>query len=174
MKKFISVILILTIVSPFWLLLSLIQLEKYMLKKEIKESVLVGIDKTDLVFLKFSIDEAEHELDWEHSKEFEYNGEMYDIIDEFEKDDSVYFWCWWDFEETKLNKQLDELVRQANDFNDHNRARSEKLQNLISSFYFNNPCLSRFYIDRGENNYSRYVINIETRSLTPEIPPPRS
>ena len=54
--------------------------EKAALKREIKWKMVAGIDQNELVLLKFSKEEAEKQLRWEHSKEFEYEGQMYDVV----------------------------------------------------------------------------------------------
>jgi hypothetical protein len=58
----------------------------------------------------FSLADAAHKLDWKHSREFGYKGEMYDIIRTSYHGDSVTYWCYWDREETKLRKQRNLIV----------------------------------------------------------------
>jgi hypothetical protein len=93
--------------------------------------IIKGIDKEELVLLKFSEEEALKELKWKHSKEFEYKGEMYDIVETKKFNDITYYWCWWDHKETQLNQQLKELVTSI--FN-QNPQKNQKESQLIS-FY---------------------------------------
>ncbi len=72
--------------------------------------MIAKIDPSELVLLKFTKKESREQLRWEHAKEFEYKGEMYDIVNKTELGDSIFYWCWWDYEETKLNKKLDHLL----------------------------------------------------------------
>ena len=88
----------------------LFHIEKAALKREIKWKMIAGIDQNELVLLKFSKEEAETKLRWEHSKEFEYDGQMYDIVSKEIKGDSIYYRCWWDYEEPALNRKLQQLV----------------------------------------------------------------
>ena len=173
MKKIISILLILFTLAPFWLFFSLLQYEKYVVKEEIKKAIVAGIDKSELELLRFSKEETT-KLEWEDSKEFEYMGEMYDVVETEIKGDSIYYLCWWDYEETKLNKQLDLLVKQATSSNHRNRERTERLQNLLSSFYINSDFnLKDFNNNESKNIYSRYQINYSTRNISPDTPPPR-
>jgi hypothetical protein len=64
------------------------------------------------MLLKFSTQEAAENLDWEHDAEFEYRGEMYDVIHATITADSATYWVWWDTEETQLNNELKLLVDQ--------------------------------------------------------------
>lgn len=69
-----------------------------------------GIERSELVLLIFSPEEALRDLRWKHSKEFEYRNNMYDIVEREQKDGNWHFWCWPDKEESKLNKQLISLL----------------------------------------------------------------
>ena len=174
-KKYISILLIFTTIAPIWLFISLIRYEKYIVRKEIKKAIVAGIDKNELVFLRFSKEEVETELKWEHSKEFEYLDEMYDVVESQIRGDSIYYWCWWDYKETKLNKQLDQLVKYATSSDRQSKERTEKLQNLVTLFYFDKTfTLYDFNINESKNIFSRYSINYTTRSISPDTPPPRT
>ncbi len=105
--------------------------QKKQIKRELKGKIIDGIDKSELVFIQLSKAEAREQLDWEHSKEFEFKGEMYDVVEFEETADSVKYWCWWDHEETKLNLHLAEIV---NNLLGNQPDKKEKQQNLIS-FY---------------------------------------
>jgi len=85
--------------------------------------------------LKFTKEEAESKLRWEHSREFEYNGQMYDVVEKQEQGDTTYYYCWWDHEETKLNLQLSELVANAMGKNPLNKDKQERLTNFLKNLY---------------------------------------
>jgi len=87
-----------------------LQVEKAMVKKEVRRHIISGIDKDGLVLLEFSRTETEPLLRWEHSREFEYDGQMYDIVDSWVVGDTVYYRCFWDRAETRLNEQLRKLA----------------------------------------------------------------
>jgi len=79
---------------------------KTAVKKEVQKHIVEGIDRGQLVRLEFSREETQTELRWEHAGEFEYEGRMYDIVETKTVGDTVYYWCWYDHEETMLNRQL--------------------------------------------------------------------
>ncbi|MFH1049421.1 MAG: hypothetical protein V1779_00660 [bacterium] len=47
-----------------------------------KWNMIAGLDKDELVLLKFTEEELVLKLRWEHSKEFEYHYQMNDIVDQ--------------------------------------------------------------------------------------------
>jgi hypothetical protein len=87
--------------------------KRAMLKKEIAKQITQGIEKNRLVELRFSKEEAEKLLRWEHSGEFEYKGQMYDVVQAWAVGDTLYFRCYRDREETTLNSRLKELASRA-------------------------------------------------------------
>ena len=72
--------------------------------------MIAGIDPEAVVTLQFSKANAKVVLEWEHATEFEFDGQMFDVIETLEKGDSVLYRCWPDHAETKLNQTLAELV----------------------------------------------------------------
>ncbi len=172
LKSIISILLLISFTIPFGGSYILLQYQKRQVKKEIKERIISGIDKNDLVFLKLSKKESESELLWEHSGEFEYNGEMYDIVHAEETGDTFFYWCWWDHKETKLNKQLDNLVTQAMGDNIGIQANAK----CIATFLFSLFTLKTDAWDAFTE--SRYAPRTPANSfyssikISPPIPPP--
>jgi hypothetical protein len=89
-----------------------------------------------LVLLKFSKAETTTNLNWKHSKEFEFNNQMYDIVDKVVSKDSIHYWCWWDFEETKLNKQLDNLLAGVYQHDSKSKEKQDLVYKFYKSIYF--------------------------------------
>lgn len=93
--------------------LTWLNLERAIVKKEVDRHIVAGIEASDLVLLKFSREEAETLLRWEHAREFEYDGQMYDVVETWAHGDTVYYRCWWDREETALNNRMRVLALRA-------------------------------------------------------------
>lgn len=130
-KQVISLFLLFLLIAPAAVTYTWLQKRKQAVKKEVKWKMISGIDKNELVFLKFSKKEITSKLRWVHSKEFEYNHQMYDVVEKKTIKDSVYLRCWWDHKETKLNKQLDSLL--VNVF--QNDSKTKEKQEKVFSFY---------------------------------------
>jgi predicted RNase H-related nuclease YkuK (DUF458 family) len=71
-----------------------------------------GSKDQELILLVFTDQELTH-IKWEHDKEFEWNGEMYDVVSEEERDGQKAFWCWKDHKDTRINKQRESLALNA-------------------------------------------------------------
>ncbi|MCB9336000.1 MAG: hypothetical protein H6586_07615 [Flavobacteriales bacterium] len=148
--------------------------QKKSIKRTVKHEIINSISKSDLAFIKLSKVEAEEELDWEHSKEFEFKNNMYDVVYTETTSDSVFYWCWLDKKETQLNILLAELVK--NTFgNNQNKKKNEKaLIDFCKSLYFYElsnlkldiPNYCYFYSDNYFDNYYSIKPN-------PTSPPPR-
>ncbi len=63
-----------------------------------------------LVKLTFAHDEARTMLEWEHSREFRYQGEMYDVARTDEATDSITYWCHHDVKETSLRREISKWI----------------------------------------------------------------
>lgn len=74
-------------------------------KKAVKEQIAQGIDSDYKRVFTFSKEFSDTELEWEHSKEFEYKGEMYDVISKEEHGDSITYYCFWDTHETGVKNK---------------------------------------------------------------------
>ena len=153
-----------------------LQVEKAGLKREIKWKMIGGLDQNELVLLKFSKEETKEKLQWEHSKEFEYNGQMYDVVSKEIRGDTIYYRCWWDHEETALNKKLKKLVAGAFDQDEDQQQTHKRLNNFLQSFF-----ISEAFQWRGKlveisevslhSNLPRHWFC--SRCLPPPTPPPQ-
>ncbi len=111
--------------------------QKVMVRKEVKHQMIMGIEQADLVLLKFTKEESQANLSWKHSKEFEYQGQMYDIVKTETNSDTIYYWCWLDHAETKLSRKLDELITHVLGHSPQNQERQKKLLEFYKNLYCN-------------------------------------
>ncbi|HBC05599.1 MAG TPA: hypothetical protein DC015_15730 [Aequorivita sp.] len=150
--------------------------EKAALKREIKWKMVAGIDQNELVLLKFSKEEAEKQLRWEHSKEFEYEGQMYDVVSKEIKGDTIYYRCWWDHEETALNKKLQELVAQTFDKDKDKQRTQKQLTNYFQSFFCSTLFEWQATVPEDLVEIYQTIVyedNFSTIRLSPPTPPPQ-
>ncbi|MFQ3598711.1 MAG: hypothetical protein SNJ55_08730 [Chloroherpetonaceae bacterium] len=108
-----ALLVLVALFTPFSATYLWLHIQKRLVKKEVKAKLIAGIDKSELVHFTFSQSQIETDLRWEHSKEFEYKGEMYDIVETQIIGDSIHYVCWHDRAETKLNRRLQALIAQA-------------------------------------------------------------
>ncbi|ADR22822.1 hypothetical protein MATR_33320 [Marivirga tractuosa] len=135
--------------------------QKRQVKREVKWKIIDGIDKSELVLIQLTKAEAKEKLHWEHSREFEFKGEMYDVVEFEETADSIKYWCWWDYEETALNKKLAEVVNNLFGNNPEKQEKEQKLisfyQSLFSEKVFQWQALQFFGISNPITGYKFYL-----------------
>lgn len=138
-----------------------------------KSQVYAGMDKAKLVLLKFTEAEKENELDWEHSKEFEYHGEMYDVVEFETKGDTTYYWCWADKKETRLNTRLEELIAQTLGNNPRNQENGRRVHSFFKSLYFSDASEMEEVPFREMKTKSHFTPDsFQSPRFSPPMPPP--
>lgn len=172
-SNILGILLLFCFVAPVATTYAILQYQKKQIKREVKWRMIAGIDKNDLVLIKLTKEEQDRELVWEHAKEFEYKGEMYDIASTQIKGDTSYFYCWWDYEETQLNKQLKTLVDTAFGKNPTKQEKQDKLQSFFKSLYYSKTTIELMKQTADINNYNKF--NSEFYPFlfdSPPVPPP--
>lgn len=146
-----------------------------MVRLKVDESISKGIEKDRLVLLGFTKEETETALRWEHSREFEYKRQMYDIIEKKVVGDSIYYWCWWDIAETLINNKISDLGRYALDTEAQKNDRKDHI----------NPWFKLIFIGESPASHSSaphehtgsvlaYTDLYNSLAIPPPKPPPRS
>jgi hypothetical protein len=174
-KKLLPLFLMIGLIAPFVLTFSTLKVEKHHLKTSIKHRIIAGIDKSELVLLSFSKKEAEEKLEWEHSKEFEFKGEMYEVVETKETTDSISYWCWWDYEETQLNRQLTGLLLNCWQQNDSQKQQNNRLIQYTKNWFSNHlaPSCPTDQTNKKASNLIPYQRIYNNFQLEIPTPPPR-
>jgi len=113
--KYLTVFMLLSclLIDPMVGTFTWMHYKKTLVKKDVQKKINKGIDQDKLVLLQFSKKETETELRWSHPREFEYNHKMYDIVETKTEGDTVYYWCWYDHEETMLKREMEKVADKA-------------------------------------------------------------
>ncbi len=172
MKKLTTIILFISLIAPFVIGLRTYDVQLKKLKKSVKKTIAEHIDRSMLVRLSFNKDEIT-KLQWEHSKEFEYNSEMYDIVHKEIKSDSVVYWCWLDNEETNLERSLNNLIAKSIGENQNDNPSKDIIKQLIKKTFISQSELlySNTYTELN-NNFIISTISFNTIILEISSPPP--
>lgn len=148
---------------------------KTVIRKQVKRKIIAGLDKSELVLLTFTQHNLDSKLRWVHSKEFEYNEQMYDIVTRIEHGDSISFYCWWDKDETELNKQLVSLANIAYGNDPVRHQRETKLLNFYKSLYASKLLEFQFQCDSQiKSTFSINQSQYHPLFKTPPTPPPKA
>ena len=146
--------------------------QKKQIRKELKHQIIAGIDKSELVEFTFSTQEAAN-LSWEHAKEFEYNGYMYDVVERLDKGDTIVMWCWKDDQETQLNQKLNSLMAMVLSNQKPEDNNTHQILDIIKKIIPEQApsyCISNA---KKEENTVPYTLQLISRNVNPNLPPPQ-
>lgn len=133
-----------------------------------------AIPRDEQLLWKFSAEDARLKLDWEHSREFEYKGEMYDVIRSETKGDSIWYWCYWDRKETKLRKELNVLLVNLMGPGQQSKNEGRQLNDFFKSLFlpvlFTNTNLATGH--DHQHNMIPYNFSLHAFDRIPPVPPP--
>ncbi|MBK9337035.1 MAG: hypothetical protein IPM98_10795 [Lewinellaceae bacterium] len=138
MRSLFCILLLFCLAAPIVGTYAGLRLEKRRVKKEVKHRLFAEVDTADLVFFCFSKKDKETRLRWEHDREFEFEGQMYDVVQESMRNDSVLLWCWWDHAETALNKRLQNTLAQTLSNDPGRRDQERRAVCFFSPFFCGN------------------------------------
>ncbi len=174
MKKIASILLILCLVLPFAGTYTWLKVQKRQVKRSVKRMMMHSAPREDLVHLAFRIEDAKVMLRWEHSKEFEYRGEMFDVVASQTRNDSVFYTCWWDREETRLNQGLRFVLNRMLGRDPIRKDRQDRLSDFYRGLFSSEP-LRHFWILPFEDQYPMMYSHglTPTPFLSPPEKPPK-
>lgn len=148
--------------------------QKSVVRKQVKQEFLSGMNEEALILLKFKASSVQAELHWEHSREFEYQGQMYDVVKSELKGDSIYYHCWPDHAESKLNRQIKELVANALNNNPQQQEHQKQLTHFFKSLFYLD--LEKWPVPATDSGNRQTIyaplLVWPSHSIQPLIPPP--
>ncbi len=172
-KKITSVFLLLCLLAPGPLLFTYLEYQKKMVRKSVKWKMIEGIDKDELVLLAFTPQQKEELLNWKHNREFEYAGEMYDIVEQFTRNDTHFYYCWWDKEETLLNRKLDRLLADMSGADPQKNKDNARWTLLFKSLYRpQSETSTQSVLTKKITHFFFYSFSVKTSLYPPSPPPP--
>lgn len=169
----VALFVLLALFAPFSTTYLWLHIQKSLIKKEVKAKLIRCLDKSELTHFTFSKTQVQTELRWEHHKEFEYKGEMYDVVETEVKGDSIHYVCWHDKAETKLNKRLKTLIAQATSGTPEHQKREMIYYQLLKSLVMQSSI--ELWLEPSESLrlfYTRLVQYESTALQKLEKPPP--
>jgi hypothetical protein len=134
-KRLPGFILFICLITPFIGTYTLFQYKKYLVKKEVKCQLIKRIDRQQLVLVKVATKEIDTKLHWKHSREFELEGHMYDVVEREMRSDTAFLYCWPDHAESQINKQLTILMSQALGQHPQSRDHQKRLVDFFKTLF---------------------------------------
>jgi len=166
-------LLLICLLAPVIGIYGWLQHKRYVVKKEVKRQIIAGMDRDELVLLKFSKEEIKTLLRWEHDEEFEYREQMYDVVEVIEKDGMIHYWCWKDDEETLLKKDLDRLLAGALGSSPQNNDHQKQIKNFFKTLYYLDHFSWSPPIEFFTKGNTIYLLRHLTAGYPPSVPPPK-
>jgi hypothetical protein len=147
-------------------------------RSEIIEMIINDITETDLVILKFDINQfnvSRNNIYWTEEDEFRFGNKMYDLIKKEITSDSVNLYCIYDENETELYSILTKYSQKLI-ANDPDTEEDLKELNMSLSQYYSKPVGIdyRRYISPDAKNFASFNQNLLDGEYFPCTPPPRS
>lgn len=174
MKQAIAITLLICFIAPLGGTYIWLHQQKRQIKKQVKRHLIAGLSKNQLVLLKFTKADEQKKLRWEHAKEFEYNHQMYDVVTKQTIGDTTYYRCWWDNEETQLNKKLHTLLAKALGTNKANKDRQKRIIQFIENAFIQQHTLAiaKFnFLKQAHYTHNNYhLLGLKQK---PQYPPPK-
>ncbi len=169
-------VLILSLLLPTTMIWSYFSVRKHIASSKVEARRNDGFQENELKTLTFAHKTIKTDLKWEHSKEFEYRGEMYDIVSSSETKDSITYVCYWDKEETKIKKQINNLAfENIKKSTNHQDEEKKVLEYLKQIYYLENtdPTLCNLIsIKYLKSNHSSFEGDIAKIFYSVPFPPP--
>lgn len=166
-------VLIGILLAPVMGTLAVFHLFRYQVRQEARESIIRAV-KEELVDLAFSSSELHSRLKWKHSLEFEFQGQMYDIVEQRVQGDTVIFTCYKDEKETRLNQELDKTVARAIGQDPAQKNNNDRLAKFFKTLY--QPASSVWsptLLLSSTLNFELCTLNYQSGFIAPPSPPPK-
>lgn len=172
--KITGIFLLICLVAPVLTTFSWLHFQKIRVRREVKILLEGYVKKEALTLLTFSKEAAACHLSWKDDKEFEYEGQMYDVEKREIHGDSILYWCWWDQEESSLNKKLKELLHFTASKNSNARESRERLLTFYFSLYFSTGSSIDSILNEITQDPFSYAFFWKPIAHPPPGPPPKA
>ena len=146
--------------------------QKNQIKKAVKQQIVQGVEEKELITLKFTKKESKTKLRWEHPGEFEFGGQMYDVVGATVVGDTIQYKCWWDHAETALNNQLDSILSIALGKNKQRNEQQKNLFNFYKSLFFKESIVRKTVMPYLKKRIHQFPTNRFLLYYPPPVPPP--
>ena len=174
MRTLASIFLLALFTVPFFFGPKWLSMERRQIQKHVRNQILPTLDESELIsFTVLCMDSALF-FDWEHAKEFEFQGKMYDIVQRNTHEDSITYLVWQDDKETAVNLRIKRLANSVFNLSHDGYHHQVSFQLLINSLYLedNSTQLYSFFFEPSRKwNHTYQGIPHCGFCITPFNPP---
>jgi hypothetical protein len=173
-KKGIAIFLLLSLTAPVFLGYAWLSFSRQEIRREISRKIKAGLGQHELVTLVFSRKQVVHELRWEKPWEFEYRGQMYDVVKADTAGEIITYRCFWDKKETAVSQRIRSLVTKAMGHDPRTQENTRRLVSFMQNLFLQDPNVWHPFISDNQMRYNpRRVPACLSPCYDPLIPPPK-
>lgn len=136
MRRGLGILLLSILFVPLAGTYALLRYERHQARRAAKRTLLQQMPEANLTAFRFARTDAAKWLRWEHAAEFEYQGNMFDVVRKTETTDSIFLWCWWDRAETQAKQQMRQFLANLQPDNRHGLEHKKRVACFFLSLYF--------------------------------------
>gem|GEM_PF-2920453 len=135
MRAIVSIFLLTLFTVPFFWAPTWLSMERRQIQKHVRNQILPSVEESELITFTVLQEDTATRFKWEHAKEFEFEGKMYDIVKRKQDGNTITYLVWQDDKETSINTQIKQLTN--NIFNSSSNTSNSQLsfQLLIKSLH---------------------------------------
>lgn len=161
-------------IAPFYGTYLYLSLQQKAIQEAVQRKLEEEIPENELVKLIFFKKEIPKLLKWEHDKEFEYDGQMYDVVEVTDVGDSLQYLCWWDKAETATKQNMQNLISEEINKSKPSKHKPVNFSDYYKSIYvFLTPCSeNEIVVPIGRTSFS-FAKHEGILSTEPPFPPPK-
>jgi len=142
-------------------------------KNSIRNSIAESFDKEDMILFEFTHQEIK-KLDWEHEREFKYQGNMYDVVEQEQHGNKHLLWCYKDDKEKKLKEKITHFLAFGFDDDVQKNDSQKKLSNFYNGLYYQLNKQELIYFPFETQTLFLDSFNLLKTYFPPSYPPPKS
>lgn len=172
-KMIIASLLTLVLFLPEGLVYSWLKLKQKEIRREVKHRIHAGLEKNDLLRLSFHVNDEKSAVSWVKKGEFSYKNSMFDVVFQETSADSIIYYCWEDYEENIIKKQLQKLSALAWENQPERRDGHKKVFDFYKQLFFQEPeSISTFRYNPDSETITVMNYNYVSAFFYSESPPP--
>jgi hypothetical protein len=174
LRKTFIILLLSCLLLPFTGTYLFYHFKEIQIKEKVNLLIKNNIEEKDIITLRFSDEEIKTRLKWKHSREFIFDGHMYDIVDQGVDGNITWYRCYRDHKETRLYKEKEKLIAKALGNDPSRKKQTERLKQIFKTAYQKEDHTWR-NIPSAQNTM-HYALNIKQYALIfipPPTPPPK-
>lgn len=147
-------------------------------KAEAVEIISEGVQVSEQIIFKFeknNFDNRHIKIEWKDDNEFRYENEMFDLIKKEIRNDSVYLYCTYDEDDSKLYSILDKFLGLIFEENPDDPDELKIINVYFNQYYSGSLFTNDNYYPQLDNSYyDNYSPNLLDGEKLVNTPPPQA